>query len=60
MFRNSPEMDEGGTAFLGPTTIIEMTISMSESSSGATLDDPWVLAGPISFQAHVREFGCSG
>ena len=47
MFRNNPEMDGGGTAFLGPTTIIEMTISMSESSSGATLDDPWVLAGPI-------------
>ena len=33
MFRNSPEMDGGGTACLGPTTIIEMTISMSESSS---------------------------
>ena len=48
MFRNSPEMDGGGIAFLGPTTIIEMTISMSESSSGATLDDPWVLAGPIN------------
>ena len=48
MFRNSPKMGGGGIACLGPTTIIEMTISMSESSSGATLDDPWVLAGPIS------------
>ena len=47
MFRNTPEMDGGGTACLGLTTIIEMTISMSESSSGAILDDPWVLAGPI-------------
>ena len=53
MFRNSPEMDGGGTACLGPTTIIEMTISMSESSSGANLDDPWVLAGPINFNAAI-------
>ena len=48
MFRNSPEVDGGGTAYLGPTTIIEMTISMSQSSSGATLDDSWVLVGPIN------------
>ena len=48
MFRNSPEVDGGGTAYLGPTTIIEMTIPMIQSSSGATLDDSWVLAGPIS------------
>ena len=47
MFRNSPKVDGGGTACLGPTTIIEMTISMSQSSSDATLDDSWVLAGPI-------------
>ena len=47
MFRNGPEVDGGGTAYLGPTTIIEMTISMSQSSSDATLDDSWVLAGPI-------------
>ena len=49
MFRNSPEVDGGGTAYLGPTTIIEMTIPMSQSSSGATLDDSWVLAGPIIY-----------
>ena len=48
MFRNSPDVDGGGTAYLGPTTIIEMTIPMSQSSSGATLDDSWVLAGPIT------------
>ena len=48
MFRNSPEMGGGGIACLGPTTITERTIYMSESSSGATLDDPWVLAGPIT------------
>ena len=48
MFRNSPEVDGGGTAYLGPTTIIEMTIPMSQSSSDAALDDSWVLAGPIS------------
>ena len=48
MFRNSPEVDGGGTAYLGPTIIIEMTISMSQSSSGATLDDSWFLAGPIN------------
>ena len=48
MFRNGPEVDGGGTAYLGPTTIIEMTIPMSQSSSDATLDDSWVLAGPIS------------
>ena len=33
MFRNGPEVDGGGTAYLGPTTIIEMTIPMSQSSS---------------------------
>ena len=48
MFRNGPEVDGGGTAYLGPTTIIEMTIPMSQSSSDATLDDSWVLAGPIT------------
>ena len=48
MFRNGPEMDGGDTAYLGPTTIIEMTIPMSQSSSDASLDDSWVLAGPIS------------
>ena len=48
MFRNGPEVDGGGTAYLGPTTIIEMTIPMSQSSSDATLDDSWVLAGPIN------------
>ena len=48
MFRNGLEVDGGGTAYLGPTTIIEMTIPMSQSSSCATLDDSWVLAGPIS------------
>ena len=53
MFRNSPEVDGGGTAYLGPTTIIEMTIPMSQSSSGVTLDDSWVLAGPIK---HVNSF----
>ena len=47
MFRNGPEVDGGGTAYLGPTTIIEMTIPMSQSFSDATLDDSWVLAGPI-------------
>ena len=47
MFRNGPKMDGGDTAYLGPTTIIEMTIPMSQSSSDATLDDSWVLAGPI-------------
>ena len=49
MFRNGPEVDGGGTAYLGPTTIIEMTIPMSQSSSDATLDDSWVLAGPIMY-----------
>ena len=48
MFRNGPEVDGGGTAYLGPMTIIEMTIPMSQSSSDAILDDSWVLAGPIS------------
>ena len=48
MFRNGPEMDGGDTAYLGPTTIIEMTIPRSQSSSAATLDDSGVLAGPIS------------
>ena len=49
MFRNGPEVDGGGTAYLGPTTITEMTIPMSQSSSDATLDDSWVLAGPIIY-----------
>ena len=49
MFRNSPEMGGGGIACLGPTTIIGRTIYISESSSGATLDDPWVFAGPIRY-----------
>ena len=48
MFRNGPEVDGGDIAYLGPTTIIEMTIPMSQSSSSATLDDSWVLAGPIT------------
>ena len=48
MFCNGPEMDGGDTAYLGPTTIIEMTIPMSQSSSDATLDDSGVLARPIS------------
>ena len=39
MFRNGLEVDGGGTAYLGPMTIIEMTIPMSQSSSDATLDD---------------------
>ena len=49
MFRNGPEMDGGDTAYLGPTTIIEMTIPRSQSSSAATLDDSGVLAGPIRY-----------
>ena len=49
MFRNGPEMDGGDTAYLGPTTIIEMTIPMSQSSLDATLDDSGVLAGPIIY-----------
>ena len=49
MFRNGPEMDGGDTAYLGPTTIIEMTIPVSQSSSDATLDDSWVLAEPINY-----------
>ena len=55
MFRNSPEMGGDGIARLGPTTIIERTIYMSESFSGATLDDPWVLAGPINYEYHLDE-----
>ena len=47
MFRNGPEVDGGDIAYLRPTTIIEMTIPMSQSSSDAILDDSWVLAGPI-------------
>ena len=54
MFRNGPEVDGGGTAYLGPTTIIEMTILMSQSSSDATLDDSWVLAGPIN--TYMRDY----
>ena len=48
MFRNGPEMDGGDTAYLGPTTVIEMTIPRSQSSLAATLDDSGVFAGPIS------------
>ena len=48
MFRNSPEMGGGGIVCLGPTAMIVRTIYMSESSSGASLDDLWVFAGPIS------------
>ena len=55
MFRNGPEMDGGDTAYLGPTTIIEMTIPMSQSSSDATLDDSWVLARPIIYQIMLRQ-----
>ena len=53
MFRNGPEVDEGGTAYLGATTIIDMTIPISQSSSDATLDDPWVLAGPIIYNYFI-------
>ena len=48
MFRNSPEMGGGGIVCLGPTAMIVRTIYMSESSSGASLDDLWVFAGPVS------------
>ena len=47
MFCNGPEMDGGDTAYLGPTTIIEMTIPRCQSSSAMTLDDSGGLAGPI-------------
>ena len=56
MFHNGPEVDGGDTAYLGPTTIIEMTIPMSQSSSDATLDDSWVLAGPIRAVMGLRSF----
>ena len=56
MFRNGPEVDGGGTAYLGPTTVIEMTIPMSQSSSNATLDDSWVLAGPITYDLFIVVF----
>ena len=59
MFRNGPEVDGGDTAYLGPTTIIEMTIPMSQSSSDATLDDSWVLAGPITHD-YVKVIGSMG
>ena len=49
MFCNGPEMDGGDTAYLGPTTIIEMTIPRCQSSSAVTLDDSGGLAGPISY-----------
>ena len=55
MFRNGPEVDGGGTAYLGPTTVIEMTIPMSQSSSNATLDDSWVLAGPIKYHPQYNQ-----
>ena len=57
MFRNGPEVDGGGTAYLGPTTIIEMTIPMSQSFSDVTLDDSWVLAGPIIYYCPYVGFG---
>ena len=47
MFCNGPEMNGGDTAYLGPTTIIEMTIPRCQSSSTMTLDDAGGLAGPI-------------
>ena len=47
MFCNGPEMDGGDTAYLGPTTIIEITIPRCQSSSAMTLDDAGGLAGPI-------------
>ena len=56
MFRNGPEVDGGDTAYLGPTTIIEMTIPMSQSSSDATLDDSWILAGPIIYNFKNIQF----
>ena len=59
MFRNGPEVDGGGTAYLGPTTIIEMTIPMSQSSSDVTLDDSWVLAGPITGGWNFQDGGAS-
>ena len=59
MFRNGPEVDGGGTAYLGLTTVIEMTIPMSQSSSNATLDDSWVLAGPINSKSDSFELGGS-
>ena len=40
-------MGGGGIVCLGPTAMIVRTIYMSESSSGASLDDLWVFAGPI-------------
>ena len=49
MFCNGPEMDGGDTAYLGPTTIIEMTIPRCQSSSAMTLDDAGGLAGPIKW-----------
>ena len=48
MFRNGPEMDGGDTAYLGPTTILEMTIPRCQSSSDMTLDDSGDLVGPIT------------
>ena len=48
MFYNGPEMDEGDTTCLGPTTIIEITIPRCHSFSAMTLDDAGGLAGPIS------------
>ena len=56
MFRNGPEVDGGDTAYLGPTTIIEMTIPKSQSSSDATLDDSWILAGPIIYNFKNIQF----
>ena len=56
MFCNGPEMDGGDTAYLGPTTIIEMTIPRCQSSSAMTLDDSGGLAGPIKvkFEFHLE------
>ena len=48
MFCNGPKMDGGDTAYLGPMTIIEITIPRCQSSSAMTLDDAGGLAGPIT------------
>ena len=49
MFCNGPKTDGGGTARLGPTTIIRMTIPRCQSSLVMTLDDTGGLAGPITY-----------
>ena len=53
MFCNGPEMDGGDTAYLGPTTILEITIPRCQSSLAMTLDDVGGLAGPISYKNNI-------